>query len=60
MLTIEFLNDRSGEDTDANYEVRVKVNGTVIAMGRVTKHDRAQPWPVLVRRFLELYPVAEA
>ena len=49
MLLITFRNDGSGDGDVGNYEVRVSVNGLVIAEERVEGHRRAEGWRALVR-----------
>lgn len=51
MLTIEFLNDKTGDETVAHYAVWIKVNGRVLTTLRVEGHDRGTGWQALVKRF---------
>ena len=50
MLIIEFENDGEGNEEIANYNYRIKVNGTIIAGGHIDSHDRTKGWVELVRR----------
>ena len=52
MLSITFLNDKTGTEDVANYEVTVWVNRDVVARGRVEGHQRAEGWQALVARYL--------
>lgn len=60
MITFEFVNDRSGPDTAANYRVSVAVNHRQVATGRVEGHPRAEHWSSLLRRFLATLEAPQA
>jgi hypothetical protein len=57
-LILVFVNDTTGPDNAANYNVRVLIgDGTedrsrTIAIGRVEGHPRADGWAALVQRFV--------
>lgn len=53
MLTVQFVNDRSGPDTAANYRVEVYVNGRLIDGTTVKGHPRSEHWTALLRRCAE-------
>lgn len=44
MLTIELINDGTGNERRANYRYRVLVNGRELASGVVKDHDRTTRW----------------
>jgi len=48
MLTIEIENDTTGTITRANYNYTVRVNDTVIEVGTIKGHYRADGWRYLV------------
>jgi hypothetical protein len=48
MLTIEIINDGTGDEKHGNYDYRVLVNGQEIDRGRVTEHYRPAGWQRLV------------
>lgn len=50
MLTVEFVNNGRGPDEAACYDVRVLVNGRVVALDQVVGHNRADDWKTLLRR----------
>lgn len=52
MLTVEFLNDRTGTNESANYVVTVHVNGKVLHKERLEGHPRDAGWLTLVRRLV--------
>jgi len=48
MLSIVFINDRTGSERIGNYDYSVYVNKRKIAKGRVTGHFRPDGWKQLV------------
>lgn len=53
MLTLQILNDTTGDNDTANYTYRVMVNTREVASGRVKGHRRADDWWKLVRLVIE-------
>lgn len=49
MLSVEFVNDRSGSNGAANYIVRVTVNHRIVAHATVKGHNREDHWTTLLR-----------
>lgn len=50
MMTVEIVNDMTGNSEVGNYDVRVLVNGFEIWSGRVEGHRRADDWPELLAK----------
>lgn len=50
MLIITFLNDQTGDDFAANYDVLVRVNKGIVYRGRIEAHNRTKGWRELVRQ----------
>lgn len=53
MLTLQILNDTTGDNDTANYTYRVMVNTREVASGRVRGHRRADGWWKLIRLVVE-------
>ena len=53
MLTVEILNDSTGNETWGNYDYKVMVNRKVIEVGRVEKYKRACGWRGILRRVVQ-------
>ena len=59
MLIIEVHNDGTGNDSSANYNVRVKVNLEPIAKFRVEGHNRKDGWKKLLQKVAEKAQIQE-
>ena len=54
MLSIRFVNDKSGDKNIGNYSVGVFVNDTRIWAGRIVGHKRESGWRGLVNKLVEV------
>ncbi len=48
MLTIEIINDQTGDIIEGNYDFRVKINNNTIHVGRIESHNRLSGWTGLI------------
>ena len=48
MLTITFVNDKTGDFKIGNYDYEVFVNANKVAKGRIENHDRTSGWQGIV------------
>jgi hypothetical protein len=53
MLSIEFLNDGTGDEETGNYRWAVRVNGITLIAGQLKGHNRHTGWEGLVKWFAE-------
>jgi len=53
MLSIQCINDRTGDDLSANYDYIIYVNMIEIARGRLEGHNRNDGWAALLKAIAE-------